>query len=739
MDNSQTDDLPISDIDPAASPPTATVDLGLLLDPRTMITIGRGSAAMPESAEIRTGGGEPAGRWRALNMPHDGQLRFLGVLVTPNVLRAQAGGIDLQAETGSVRLPDAGRVELDYGALIEALRDEGMDVGRCFEFLRRALVTPGASPEQPVWRFLFGMLSAISRQDGFVEILGSPEGGGLLLQGWSVHLPPGALDLGILAGSFEMGRATIATFERPDLPATARGLVAHVPQLSVDPGAVQRIHFRAGEEYLHLDVVERRLVLGPEETAGHLRDVQAKLKAEPAILGALRRLCRPRFTGIDTVTTLTQPVRIAADLALHAAGAGVFVSGWLLDPRRLVRDVTLRSSAGRVIGRVDEAWVRLPRADVSQGFAQDALFAADLARPHDQRHGFMAFVPSETTIAAEETLYLELGLGDDACAFAPLRLERPEPGAVLSRLLGSVNLDDPAIEEIVSRHLGPLAAALGTARRGNDVAASPRSFGTLPWRIAVSVITALPAEFKDLDVNLAQLAGDPDLADCEMIFVAPRTGGERAAAALKRGAEFYGAAGTLVLTDRSLDRFEAMEVGARHARGDLLLFLSPSVLPRERGWLGRMRKALAGLPAPGVLSPTLLYEDESIRFAGSAEPPPQSAIASLGRFAGYSQHWLASRELAPVWAGTMDCALMPRQLFESCGGFSRVLLGPEFKNADFALSLRTQGQRAYWLPDVSLYALDEPETPDANEYWTRVRALVDRWAFSQQWSPVLAA
>lgn len=724
----------------AQTTPTCTVDLGLLVDPQTMILAGRSTEAMPDSGTAHGGrGGDSVGRWRALTLPQDGALRFLAVLVAPNVLRSQAAGIELRFETGSLALPDAGRVEIDYVALLQHLQAEQIDLARSFEFLRRSLVAPGTSPEQPVWRFLFAMLSAISRQDGFIEILGSPEGGGLLLQGWSVHLPPGTLDLGILAGGFEMGRATIATFERPDLPTTARGLVAHVPQLAVDPGAVQRIHFRAGDDYLHLDVVERRLVLGPAETAGHLRDVQAKLKAEPATLAALRRLCRPRFTGEDTVSTLPQPVRIATDLAVHAAGAGIFVSGWLLDPRGLVRDVALRSSTGRIVGRVDQAWVRLPRGDVSQGFAQDPLFAPDLARPHDPRHGFMAFVPSDGTIGADETLHLELGFGDDSCAFAPLRLERPEPAAVLSRLLGSVNIEDPAIDEIVTRHLGPLAAALGTARHRGDIASTPRSFGAQPGRIAVSVITALPPEFKDLDVNLSQIAGDPDFADCELVIVAPRSGSERVVASLKRGADFYGVGGTLVLTDRPLDRFEAIEVGAHHARAPLLLLLSPSILPRERGWLGRLRAALSALPGPGVLSPTLLYEDESIRFAGSAEPPPRSAIATLGRFAGYSRHWLATRELAPVWAATMDCALMPRALFDSCGGFSRVLLGPEFKNADFALSLRAQGQRAYWLPDVALYALDEPEAPDANEYWTRVRALVDRWAFAQQWSPLLAA
>lgn len=723
------------------APAAVEIVVGLLVDAGTLIVVGEASSAVADTAELSfpTIPGA-SGRWRAMNWPSPaGGVRFLGVVSADNVLRAQAGGLVLQAETGVAALPDAGRIEVEYEQLLEVLRANEIDMGGAFEFLRRALTALRQQVSTTVWKFLFSMLSSISKQDGFVEILGRIEGGGLLLQGWSVHLPSGGLDLGVLAGGFEIGRASIATFERPDLPATARGFVALVASLGIEPGGVQRIHFRAGDSYLHLDVVERRLVLGPTETISHLRDVLGKLAGDAKVIAGLRRLCRPRFAGADTVTALPQPVRIATDLALHAEGAGIFISGWLLDPRRLTRDIVVNTTGGRSIGRIDVDWVRLPRPDVTQGFTQDPLFAADLARTADHRHGFMTFVPFDGQIAGDEVAYLELGLGDDSCAFAPLRLERPEPAAVLSRLLGSVNADDPAIEEIISRHLGPLAAALCAARHGSSETPSVTSFGTRRSHPTLSVVMPLPAEYRDLDVNLAQFAGDPDFAECEFVIVAPRAGGEYAAATLKRYAPFYGVRGRLVLTDQPLDRFEAMERGAAHAQADTLLFLLPSILPRTRGWLAQLRRALAQLPAPGIVSPTLLYEDESIRFAGSARPPAETAIAALGRFAGYPQHWLKGSDLAPVWAATMECALMPKRMFEACGGFSRVLLGPELKNADFALSARTQGQRAYWLPDVTLYALDDPDPNAGRDYWTKVRTLVDRWAFHRQWSEILAA
>ena len=135
------------------------------------------------------------------------------------------------------------------------------------------------------------------------------------------------------------------------------------------------------------------------------------------------------------------------------------------------------------------------------------------------------------------------------------------------------------------------------------------------------------------------------------------------------------------------------------------------------------------------------YQDpvESVRYAGSTSPPGADPTAATRQFAGYSRHWLKAAELTAVWAGTAECALIPRRLFLNAGGFSRELIGPDLKTLDFSMRLGAQGTRCYWAPDVALYALDEAESSEPNGYWTRVRGLVDRWAFQRKWSTVLTA
>ena len=72
-------------------------------------------------------------------------------------------------------------------------------------------------------------------------------------------------------------------------------------------------------------------------------------------------------------------------------------------------------------------------------------------------------------------------------------------------------------------------------------------------------------------------------------------------------------------------------------------------------------------------SPTLLYEDHSIRFAGIQRISAQSAVS---QYAGYSRDWLKGREIATVQAASTDCALIPAKLFLEAGGFSATSSAP---------------------------------------------------------------
>ncbi len=176
----------------------------------------------------------------------------------------------------------------------------------------------------------------------------------------------------------------------------------------------------------------------------------------------------------------------------------------------------------------------------------------------------------------------------------------------------------------------------------------------------VSVIIPIADGRDDIDVTLAKLAIDRDFQGTEIVIASGAGAHERLSPSLRRFAEFYNLSIKLVPCPQAHDIYQAMDAGVRHASSDMLLLLSPSVLPTSTGWLSDLEWAYKTCGKSGMVSPTLLYEDFSIRFAGIQQISAQSAVS---QYAGYSRDWLKGREIATVQAASTDCALIPRSRF----------------------------------------------------------------------------
>lgn len=718
----------------------AELVLGFVLDTRCMLVFGTMAAPPPAAAAVRfAGGGDAAGAWRCfawapVGDSQEGMHPFVAALALEQVFRAQAMPLEFDTDESAAHLvlPPVQRIEIDSQVLVAHLASAAAPMAQIYDFLKETLSHRAFGGDSAGnHHFMLALLAAISRHDGFLEILGGSEYGGLLVQGWSGHLRAGMIDVEIVTDRFAVRNLAVATFERADLLNTAKGIIGYSKDTNIEDLATLRtIHFRRDDAYFHLDVVNPRAIyLDKTASVAQLKDMLPKLDGPPAVLQALKRVVRPRFPGHETVSTFTEPVRVACDVALRLDGHGIFVSGWLLDPSQRVWLALLKSTAN-FYAKLHPIWVRLPRPDVSQGFEADPQIAPLLANT-DHQHGFLAFVPRATPMAADEQFYLELVTKDEACAFLPIAFAEDEPSLIVRRLLAGVSLEDPNLERIISQHLGPTVSALADRRPAILSPCAPIAFGGPQPQPELSVIMPVPPTYRDIDVNFACLATDPDFRAAELILVAPSSG--ISVATLKAQAAFYGLCGKLVVTTDGMDAFEAMELGALYADADLLLFLSASVFPREPGWLSRLVAELARGECPGVVSPTLMYEDESIRFAGRPLDADTATLPSSGRLTGYPADWLTERAPVAVAAVAPECCLLRRSLFEELKGFSRALVGPELKSLDFSLKVRGKGGTCTWVPDIRLYALDDEAETSAPDYWLRIGQMVDRWAFEQRW------
>lgn len=145
-----------------------------------------------------------------------------------------------------------------------------------------------------------------------------------------------------------------------------------------------------------------------------------------------------------------------------------------------------------------------------------------------------------------------------------------------------------------------------------------------------------------------------------------------------------------------------INLGASHARGELLMTLNNDIEAIEPEWLDEMVSQVSR-PGVGLVGCLLLYPDRSVQHAG--------VIVGLSGVAGhmyadarpddpgYAGRIYATQDLSAV---TGACQLMKRALFEQLGGLDENHLAVAYNDIDFCLRVREAGLRVLYTPHARL-------------------------------------
>lgn len=727
----------------ATSPARGEADLAWLMDEGALLLVGVADAVMPEGGEILLADGTPAGKVQAVTWKDDETLGFVALVTMDNVATLRPDQVEVVKDGAPVAVLAIRRLQLDQQAALKRLAAiPSPALGTIWEFLAASLGEAAGSAEraQRMTAVLAALLRGASKSDGFIELAGMADDGGMLFEGWSFRLGAGLRDIIIDADRLVRWQGAVGTFHRGDLPPASAAIVCYARgEGRFDVQKMQRIHYRTPDGFRHLTVVEKRWQLAPEKCIPHLREMMGRISTDAEAMRKLKRACRPRFQGVETVSTFAAPLRAAVDLAVAAPDSGIFVKGWLLDPKRLVVRVVLRGTDGSYT-RIDDQWGRVARADVVESHRQDPTIGPVLpANLAAQRAGFVVFVPRPNVSRGSVAYWLELVLEDETCAFLPFSAMDGSQDGVTEQLLSCIDPRDPAARSIVERHLAPISTAVlrRAPRRAEAGEATAigirRESGDTP---RLSIVMPAPEGIDELDINLACLAGEPAAAVAELIVVTGDDHGGDLSDRLDHYARFYGFSGRLATAPGGLGRHHALELGATLAQGEALLFLSLDVLPRGSGWLGALVRNFRSADRAGLVSPTLLYEDDSIRFAGlpMTEVAPDMAVPTTpGRYAGYARRWIEGAAPTEVLAGTSECCLIPRRLFERVGGFARDLASGPHQDVELGMRLRAAGRHCVWVPSVALYAVDPAARSNLPPHGAEIARMVDQWSFARTW------
>ncbi len=458
---------------------------------------------------------------------------------------------------------------------------------------------------------------------------------------------------------------------------------------------------------------------------GHVRDILPRVRAGDDVMEALR-LAAYRFDGTDTVSSIDRPIRIGIDFASSVDDGGILVAGWMLDPGRLVEEVTLRGDGGSV--RLCADWTRQPRPDVTEAFAADPRFSRLDQRRN--RHGFVAFAPGIGGSADGVPAYLELHLRDDKWPrYYPLQPMRSSARGVVDRLMPTLDPRSATAVNVIERQLGPMIQA---SQRIAPTAVEVLDIGDFDDEASAVLIVGADAACGDLGVLVALLALDPDVRSTPIVIAGPLDAVDEVAGDVRRLAEFYGLSVRLVMADGVEDFCDALEAGIAATRAETLVLLSAHIVPGSAGWMTELLAAHRRRGRQHVVSPALLFEDGSVCRSGMWLDDGPEGRKLVDHYVGFPAAGLTVAEPTDVVAGSIECCVLSREAFEASEGFAGGYVGTAEKTIDLALRLKLAGIASIWLPH--LHMLLAESSSDAGQPWQRLARQVDAWSFERRWS-----
>ncbi|OCP03369.1 MULTISPECIES: hypothetical protein [unclassified Ensifer] len=571
---------------------------------------------------------------------------------------------------------------------------------------------------------IMSLLKAGTAADGYIELLGESHDDAIALKGWAHDMPAGVCRAIVKAETPSFAECSIAVFPRNDVPDGAAGFVglltaADLPRVR----DIKGIYYRGRGAWRYAPIHERKVIAGPLETPGHIRTLLLQSQSAPQVLLSLRGAANG-FDGTETISSLPVPVRLGVDTLYQGDDGAYLISGWLLDPDNHVESVRLRRQ--RADARLDDGWTRTERLDVEEAFIDRPEFKSAVSG-HRRSHGFIGLVPALGG-EAQASVHLELTLRDARRAYMPLFPVRLPARVAALRLLNAIDPTSWALPDIIDRQIVPFLTA---TRVGLPVIETVVDAGAFDQAEGPAILIVAGEAEEDFAALLGLLALDPHTRRAPIALALPADRFRRHAARIRQLAEFYRLPLRLVSVEDAGDVTDLAQAAAQTVDSETLILLSASLTPANPGWY-RSLVAAHETNKASIISPTLAYEDHSIRWAGSTSLDRPDLLQS-SRYAGYPVGAVNRLKLTRVAAASLDCCIMPRRALMEDLGTSPSYLGASLKGLDLALRLSGKGYDAYWLPSLQMVGSDEI-AGSGSAATARFTERVDRTLFRNRWT-----
>ncbi|MGC8638476.1 MAG: glycosyltransferase [Isosphaeraceae bacterium] len=150
----------------------------------------------------------------------------------------------------------------------------------------------------------------------------------------------------------------------------------------------------------------------------------------------------------------------------------------------------------------------------------------------------------------------------------------------------------------------------------------------------------------------------------------------------------------LIRNDRNLGFIGSCNRGAAAARGDYLIFLNNDTVVTP-GWLEALARTFREIPGTGLAGAKLVYPDGRLQEAGGMIWRDASGW-NYGKYDNPDHPRYNFAREVDYCSGA--CVMVPRVLFEDCGGFDSHFAPAYYEDADLAFKIRQAGYKVVYQP-----------------------------------------
>ncbi|WP_461401202.1 glycosyltransferase [Flavitalea sp.] len=154
--------------------------------------------------------------------------------------------------------------------------------------------------------------------------------------------------------------------------------------------------------------------------------------------------------------------------------------------------------------------------------------------------------------------------------------------------------------------------------------------------------------------------------------------------------------------DKPYNFSDKCNVGASGSNGPVLIFLNDDVRPLQDDWIENTIEYLL-LPGVGGVSPKLIYEDDSIQYAGMVTGVRNLTGTSFHCYPANSTAYINFPQLTrdvSILSGA--CLAMKKELFLSIGGFDAINTPSAHSDVDLSFRIIEAGYRCVYTPYAEL-------------------------------------